>query len=298
MNYLEPSEKLVDCAKKAMACFKEPMDSPTYVTALVKLCETVAACVFERKESVFGTALDKDVFELADKAPDAVSYCAVLLQHAIKHGREEGFDFDFLEQRINLPLVIKLQAMYQLQDASESWTNFINRNATDYQATRAIMRELVHYADITKYDSPTKTEHVLCSRHLEKAMVLKNRLKETRTIEPLVILHNLGKVTPFTVEKLQWAGGDVSLLYKIAYSGGIIPVGSLGFSAPIQKANGKVACNISLSFNPDVRGATINTKLLEQLVEFANLYEYQCYKETFVKYINEKIAVERFNQKG
>lgn len=298
MTYLEPSEKLIDCANKAMACFKEPMDSPTYVTALVKLCETVAACVFEKKESVFGSQLDKDVFELADKAPDVVSYCAVLLQHAIKHGYEEGFDFAFLEQKLNLPLAIMLQTMYQLQDVGESWANFINRNATDYQATKAIMRELVHYADITKYDNPTKTEHVLCSRHLEKAMVLKNRLKEDRIIEPLVILHNLGKVTPFTVEKLQWSSKDVSLLYKIAYSGGIIPVGSLGFSAPIQKANGKVACNISLSFNPDIHIATINTKVLEQLVEFANLHEYRRYKETFVKYINEKIAVERFNQKG
>lgn len=299
MKQVVVSNDIAECVANALLQFKEPMESSAYVAAIVSLCEKIASCVFFEQVDIYGKPLAKDIYELAKKSTDVVSYCAVVLQHAIKYGKEKGFTFEYIEQNMNLPLVIKVQLMYQLQEDSETWSDFINRLSCNSQATKAILRELVHYADITKYHHPTKTEHIQCSRNLERAMVLKTRPSyyDNEKIEPLRVLDSLSKLTPMNVVKStdRWILG-VAARYYIHYSGGIINIGTVCLSHPVKQANDTFKATVTLSFNKQMREITVFPESIETAVTFNTLKEYNKYASAMDHYIKHEIEVGRFNK--
>lgn len=275
---------------------QEEVGSFDYADILLKTAKSIASIVLDGKLSIYGTCLYTEVLELAKKANNEVTYIAVLLQHCVKYGEDLDFTQEYLKRYVAFPLVIQQQVEAQLQKKNESWVDYIARLSQHYLAAKAVMVELIHNSDITKYNYPTKSEHIYCARNLERAMILKTNpsVRSNILLEPMWVVQAMSRVAPMSVRSAIDHHPDNKethglTTYWFTYSGGYHPVGRVTIFKPVEKAGG-IQSKLSVKFEKQHLYPFTENKDFEIPLMFGTMEGFTEFSDSVEKFMTKEIS--------
>lgn len=203
---------------------KSPFNSHCYLEELVLFCQDIANSVLEGKKSDFGTPLITEINALANKTTNPISRCAVLLQHSVCNDDRYNLSLssDYIIESIPSAIIDLANTLTRFK--GESYGNHHSRLISDHTAVNLMLTELVDRANITKYDKPSKADHVRCCGYLDRAMVLKNyqdyHLMQEEVVSDMLL--SLNQVVPLDVDVMNYSGVQSTVRYF--YEGGQIPI--------------------------------------------------------------------------
>lgn len=272
----------------------ELVESREYIHRLIKAAEQISGLLWNTKYNDRGLPLWPDVLELAAKAKDNNSYISVLLQHCVLNCEDDGFTFDYLKHNLPFPLVIIQQVKAQLKSSEETYSQYIDRLTQNPLATDAILRELAHYSDITRYDHPTRMDIIRCTMQLERAMMIKNNPNVQKLINfgPLETLKAMSRVAPMDIREVKWEGGD--RIWHFFYSGSVSPLGAISLASVVNEKKNCVEVFLNIGFTNKVSHFNCNNKNVSKYFTLKDTNELSQYIEHVSKVLSKEICSTRF----
>lgn len=142
--------------------------------ALSDRCMKLATIVHCGQRDKAGKPYIQHVIRVASHATSLPGYCAALLHDAVEYGKDIGVTIEFLRDKMRFPSVIINMVAALTRNEGESYGEYLARVVRNYLAAKVKIDDSTDNSRISRFDLPTKTDHMRCSSYLEKVWTLKN----------------------------------------------------------------------------------------------------------------------------